>query len=431
MVHADETKSLGNLTLPFDCLPESNVDRCLKQITFSMSSESKPTRSSRLTGTGRSAIAVILIWGEQASEVIADLFQPATGRPFQYGEVRYGTWIGSGASDHQAEGESVVLVPLASDRFEIHCHGGKAAAERIQSDLDRAGIEPSSPRMTDVAGSIGVATDSIEQSMLDEAVKVLTRCQTTTTAAIALDQVRGALVQWRRRAIESLESQCRESADGQGVASAREIAGQIAGQAAGLARAGQVTCRLPNAIEVVLCGPPNVGKSSLINAMVGYDRSITMDLEGTTRDVLDVETAYRGWPLRLRDTAGLHAGSDAIERHGIDHAMAAVHRADTVVLVSQPGRFADRELIPSGVRVIEVLNKSDLDDAAPDGWMRTVATENRGVETLLDRIVSLWTADLPPAGQPVPISPRQQDWIRSVAKAKDDPPALLQRLKDV
>jgi tRNA modification GTPase len=229
----------------------------------------------------------------------------------------------------------------------------------------------------------------------------------------------------------------------------------IARRAAELAGYGHLGVRLNRPFDVVLAGPPNVGKSSLINAMVGFDRSITMDVAGTTRDVLDAETVFDGWPLRLRDTAGLHESQEQIEREGISRALAAIAAADLVVLVAEPGLShatpqleAALEQLNRPLPVIPVLNKSDLppaggedsfasgpalqqrtEDEGDEALLETVATSGRGVANLLERIVTRLVGRLPPAGAPVPINQRQWDHVRRIAALGDQPRAMLDELQ--
>ena len=92
-------------------------------------------------------------------------------------------------------------------------------------------------------------------------------------------------------------------------------------------------CISPSLWRVVIAGPPNVGKSSLINAMAGYERAIVSPLPGTTRDVVTLTTAIDGWPVQLADTAGLRASDDELESAGVKLAGAALAAADLVILV--------------------------------------------------------------------------------------------------
>ncbi|MCC9600650.1 50S ribosome-binding GTPase [Stieleria sp. JC731] len=376
----------------------------------------------KLTGVGRSAIAVVAIEGPHAADYLQQCFRTQHPRPLSVGDVRYGTW----STQDQIASESVVVVPIAADQFEIHSHGGTAAAKRIVEDLCQLGaseINPQSARHIDSAQDSCQHSDQLENDFIAEAEQALVACVTTKTAAIVLDQVRGAMGRWRNKSLRLIE----DSPDRQGLQTVIDEAEQIAA-------AGKIGVRLSRPFDVVLCGPPNVGKSSLINAMVGYDRSITMDVAGTTRDVLDAETVFNGWPIRLRDTAGLHQAGNEIERQGIGRALEAVKQADLLVIVNQPneehsGSFFQQALddLQSPPPQINVLNKADLEaDRAPIGEqkpakdediVRTVATNGGGIETLINRILDCLVASIPPQGSPVPISERQLQWVQGLAKA--------------
>lgn len=378
------------------------------------------TRCSLLTGAGRSAIAVLEVNGPRAAACLKACIRFASDNPLVPGQVRYGRWIGAplastvvtdGNLPDVSTAESIVVIPQSDQRFEVHCHGGPAAVARLIEDLHSFGVVRSPPDVTS-----GVPNGAIDQEdpLVREAIDVLSRCTTTGSTAIVLDQVRGAMKQWRDQARRRLAA----DAD-QGRA--------IATEAERIARAGEVGVRLNRPFDVVLAGPPNVGKSSLINAMVGYDRSIVMDLPGTTRDILDAETVFDGWAIRLRDTAGVHPRGEKIEREGIDRAIQAVAEADLVVRVTQPagvGPTAFDSMLDSigdARPVIRVLNKSDLggNRSAADRDFQTVATSGQGVDELLRHIVALLTETVPPPGSPVPLTERQMNWLREVAAAAD------------
>ena len=93
--------------------------------------------------------------------------------------------------------------------------------------------------------------------------------------------------------------------------------------------------------RVVLAGAPNVGKSSLMNAIAGYQRAIVSPTPGTTRDVVTVTTAIDGWPVQLADTAGLRETQDELESAGVALADAAIGEADLVIVVSDASADSD------------------------------------------------------------------------------------------
>ena len=115
--------------------------------------------------------------------------------------------------------------------------------------------------------------------------------------------------------------------------------------------------------RVVLAGRPNVGKSSLINAILGYTRSVVFDQPGTTRDVVSAPTAIDGWPIELSDTAGLRESADPIESAGVERARATLGAADLAIVlvdISQPASQSDRAIIAEHPRALVVAHKCDL-----------------------------------------------------------------------
>jgi tRNA modification GTPase len=326
----------------------------------------------------------------------------------------------------------VVVVPTGGQRFEIHCHGGSAAIRRVIRDLSLVGVQEVSPRPT---GGLPARDEStggnrLGDRLISEACEALTQCTTVRTAAIVLDQVRGALRQWRDDSIDALRRQA-------------DQAHRIATEAEQLAAAGRVGVRLARPFDVVLAGLPNVGKSSLINALVGYDRSIVMEIAGTTRDVLNAETVLDGWPIRMRDTAGLHASVESIEQQGIERAMTAIDSADLVLLVTQPGGEGRQSRLHRAINrlgptipVIRVLNKSDLididiregEEVRDRDLIKTIATTGEGIPLLLRAISNALGRGMPAPGAPVPINARQRRWVDGIAALADDPQAMLDAL---
>ncbi len=385
----------------------------------------QPITTALLTGVGRSAIAVIGVAGQNVAETILNCFEPATKTPFVAGAIRYGTWCGrtsrtsipddskkrkspietpSGAVIETAvvdAGESVVVVQVRDDLFEIHCHGGTAATTRVLEDLQSIGAN--------VVAATSKQWEPAEPTLIREAKTVLSQCLTAKTAAIAMDQVRGAIHDW---CLQSL------SAD----ISIKDIR-QQAQKSLSFA---DFTARLGDRFHVVLAGHPNVGKSSLVNAMVGYDRSITMDVAGTTRDVLHADTVINGIPIRLSDTAGMRSGAGEIEQQGIDRAQQATATADLVVWVTQPQTQQQTQPTeneqagpPEQVKPgLFVLNKADLLSQPTDVTLQTVATTGQGVDALMQAIADSLVEQFPPPGQAVPVNARQRDCLESVVNAE-------------
>ncbi len=354
-----------------------------------------PSVCTILTSSGRSAVAVIGIYGDHSSSAIDRCFAAATSRPLALNEIRYGDWHGPLANSCR---ESVVLLMRSERHFEIHCHGGIAAVDRIVADLASVGLTP-------------VEHDHWEQwqktpTVIREATDVLNRCTTTRTAAIALTQVRGALQNWITQWTQFFSS--RES-----VVPLDPFRHELDT----MLSYAPVSTRLSEPFRVVLYGRPNVGKSSLVNAIVGYCRSITTPIAGTTRDVLHAETVIDGLPIQLSDTAGIHETSNEIEREGILRAMQEFKGADLVLAVYAPDApdAPDALGTPSSAEVLQIYNKSDLSDLpVPSSFLPTVATTGAGIADLLEAISGKLTANFPPPDVPLAMNKRQESILREL-----------------
>jgi tRNA modification GTPase len=393
-----------------------------------------PTFACLVTGAQRAAIATISLHGPEALAIIDRNFVPTHHRKIVLDEVRYGMW--KGASDERGRErmapESVVLVgfdaastdasahrffgPLEGDAWEIHCHGGAAAAQRILDDMAASGA-------TVVPAEQWQRECGLDR-MGQEATQALSRTTTIRTAAIALDQVRGAMLEFVHGCLAKLQLAT--------VASVNDVHREIAG----VMRYANVGMHLGEPWRVVLAGAPNVGKSSLINALVGYRRSITLDQPGTTRDVLEAHAVIDGWPLLLHDTAGLRKDpAEEIEREGIRRTHASLEDADLVLWVNDArDRFTNSVSASADakpVAFIPVVNKIDLNPEAnhslPPDAVTTSALTGEGIETLRQRIIATLVPDVPPAGTPLPTSNRQRDCLR-LAQATKDPQGVREAL---
>ncbi|HMA12027.1 MAG TPA: tRNA uridine-5-carboxymethylaminomethyl(34) synthesis GTPase MnmE, partial [Steroidobacteraceae bacterium] len=154
--------------------------------------------------------------------------------------------------------------------------------------------------------------------------------------------------------------------------------------------------QLTRGLTVVIAGRPNAGKSTLLNALAGYDAAIVTPVAGTTRDPLRVQLEIHGVPVELIDTAGLRDGTrDAIEAEGMRRAREAIARADHLLYVvdaaEDPGAHSfdeERDALPAGVPVTLVMNKSDLAGATAQGLSLSAAT-GEGMEALRERLARM------------------------------------------
>jgi tRNA modification GTPase len=354
-----------------------------------MSVPLQPTVAAILTPPGRGAIATIAVKGSQSASIVERFFEPATRRTLSErppGDIVYGRW--------SSTNEEVVVCRTAADRVEIHCHGGVAASQAIIDSLKSAGC-------TALTWQEFVARD--EPNRIRSAARIaLAECRTQRTAAILLDQYQGAL--------ESAIGEIKSLLANQQSNDATEMVETL------LSRS-HLGLHLASPWQVVIAGPPNVGKSSLINALLGYQRAIVFDQPGTTRDVVTALTAFDGWPVELCDTAGLRDSRDALELAGVAKAQEQLRQADVIVLVfdrSQPWTSAEHSLADQWPMALVVHNKVDLVPGAhrhesgpsPPGIQLSALT-GHNIPEFIHAISDCLVPQLPAHGDAVPFTAEQ------------------------
>ncbi|HVJ69487.1 MAG TPA: GTPase [Caulifigura sp.] len=165
---------------------------------------------------------------------------------------------------------------------------------------------------------------------------------------------------------------------------------------------------------VAIVGKPNAGKSSLMNALAGFQRSIVNPTPGTTRDAVTLDVAFDGWPVRLVDTAGLREGADELESIGINRARQTIDEADLVlqlfdVTETRPGVIPDAVLVANKLDLV-----ADPADATAGLWEGVSAKTGAGVERLIERIVGRLIPELPPKGLAIPVSQTHSAYLRTL-----------------
>lgn len=342
-----------------------------------------PLRVVLLTPPGRGAVATVRIEGAGACERVDRQFQAASHRPvaelagdrLAFGRFR----LGEGVYD-----EVIVRRP-EENVVEIHCHGGPAVVERLMAAL----VAEDGERISAEDWIRSVHSSPVVAA----AHAALGRATTLRAAAVLLDQFHGAL----DRALQKILDHLRR---GEVHAADDRVERLLA-----IAPCG---CHLTKPWLVVLAGRPNVGKSSLINALVGYRRAIVHESPGTTRDLVTAKTAIDGWPVELCDTAGLRMGPDAVEQQGIELALRQLESASLVLLVfdvAEPWCEEDAELCRRFPNALLVFNKTDLPQASarsrPAG-VSVSAIHGEGIDDLVAAIAHRLVPNPPASGQPVP-----------------------------
>jgi tRNA modification GTPase len=142
--------------------------------------------------------------------------------------------------------------------------------------------------------------------------------------------------------------------------------------------------KLREGLFFAITGAPNVGKSTLINALADRDVAIVAATPGTTRDVLETRVVFGGVPVTLVDTAGLRETTDSIEAEGVRRALARAGDADLAMVVIEAGSEA-----PADAGGLLIANKADLGGAGPEGALRISAQTGLGMDTLRDRLAAI------------------------------------------
>ena len=296
-----------------------------------------------LTAAGPGAVAVIQLTSEDGHaadwlrgkimSVSAADQQATAGQEMSVGRIHYGRW----------NDEDLVIVRTSESRFEIQCHGGSIAIDRIRKDLQDAGA-------TEEFNGDEHRPSMIQEQIEREIELRLPAARSRKLAGLILAQATNSLC----ADLTELRS---TNAGSDSVVVKRER----------LERWRNVAGHLSRPWRVVLAGAPNVGKSSLMNAIAGMERSIVFDQPGTTRDIVEVDTVIDGWPFRFVDTAGIRMEGDAGENEslGIQQSNHAAEQCDVLCLViddrSESLASIERLLLRNlPMHTIVVRNKCDL-----------------------------------------------------------------------
>ena len=342
-----------------------------------------------LTPPGRGALASIGVWGPDAVALVQSCIQSTGGASRTIQEPDRFRLSRLRAAD--INDEVVVVSHGGTDpAVEVICHGGPALMDGIRRHLSDLGAVESAwedwikARETDLIAA--------------EAAIALTQAATVQTANHLLDQLHGGL----RRCVLRLRADCLRAAESH--SSGREVVEQLEGLLAGR----RIGMHLTEPWQILVAGPVNAGKSSLINALVGYERSITAPTPGTTRDLVSVQMAIDGWPVELVDTAGWRSNAVGLEARGIAKMLNAAAAADLILWIvdgTQPEIAVPLEM--AAFRPVIVRNKSDLLEHTLTWPQDVSARTGAGLRQLQARIVGDLLGMMPDAGSPLLFTERQ------------------------
>ena len=335
------------------------------------------TISAVITALGEGAVGIVRVSGPVALAVGARLFRAASGRSL--GSYEPNTLVYGYVADFDGSAVDEVLAVYmraprsytAEDVVELQCHGGVQSLQKILSLTYLAGARPAEPGEFTKRAFLNGRIDLTQA----EAVMDIIRSRSEASLKLAVRQQQGQLAQELRRLRRSLldeivhleavidypEEDIEDVTYGQVRANIGAAACAVKKLLAG-AHTGRI---LREGLRTAIVGRPNVGKSSLLNALLKEERAIVSEYAGTTRDVIEEQLLLDGVPLVLADTAGIRSTEDYVERLGVERSRRLLEEAELVICVldgSQPLTAEDREVLAQagGRECVVIINKSDL-----------------------------------------------------------------------
>jgi tRNA modification GTPase len=304
------------------------------------------------------------------------------------------------------------------DSVEFQCHGGRAVVDALLAALGGiAGARPAQPGEFTRRAFENGRIDLTEVEGLADLIEAETESQRKAALALAEGGLSKQIALWQERLL-ILSAQAERAIDYDEEDAAVDPA-LVAGAGALAAELSEWLERpriepLRDGVRVVVGGPPNAGKSSLINAIAGQERAIVTDVPGTTRDHIEVPLALDGLPVLLTDTAGLRDTEDRVEAIGVERAHSLVAGADVLLWLGDP------HAAPDHARRILIHPKADLGGEVPDGSLAVSSVTGEGLKRLLEQVADEARSILP-ADDAIALNRRQALHLAEAAEALDGP----------
>lgn len=330
------------------------------------------------TSIGEGGISIIRVSGDKSIDIVDSIFIGKNKRKLhdlKSYTMRYGHIVDKNGSKLDEVIISYMKGPksfTAEDTIEINCHGGVVGTNRILQEIIRAGARMAEPGEFTKRAFLNGRID-LSQA---EAVIDIIRAKTELSMKSALMQSEGTIskeikiirnkllnvIAHIEATVDYPEEDMEEVTAGKVSEDVTEIIGEIE-LLLSTAEEGKI---LREGLSTVIVGKPNVGKSSLLNALVKEKRAIVTDVPGTTRDVIEEYISIEGIPVKIVDTAGIRETEDIVEKIGVEKSKEKIDEADLVILMldlSNKLTEEDKEIIEyiKDKKYIVLLNKSDLD----------------------------------------------------------------------
>ena len=367
-----------------------------------------------MTGKGTGAISTIQVFGDSAEAVIKKVLKPAGTKPlkFKTGEIHLGT-----ICDRDEVIDQVTISCESTDTLAINCHGNPLIVEMIMQLL----------------GQHGASLVTAEQLL----TKILSSQEQNSTITIEakLAQVKARTLQGTKIIANQIDTGLTKKASGWFENINENSLDTIRAEAIEILQKSQTAKLIIYGCTAVLTGPPNSGKSTLLNCLAGRQKAIVTDIKGTTRDWISARSQIGPLSVKLIDTAGLdekfHGTENNIDESAQKKTTEILEQADIILLVldnSQPAEELDIRLSDkiAGKQIITVMNKSDLPakfdtSRLPANLSNTVqisAKEATGIESLNEKIINTVGAADFDLREPVCFTCRQEKILKELTNAK-------------
>ena len=313
------------------------------------------------------------------------------------------------------------------DLVELHCHGGRAVVSAVLAALGMLkGCREAQPGEFTRRALENGRIDLTEAEGLADLLEAETESQRRAALLMAEGALSKQVAQWQERLLAlsaraeaAIDYVDEDSVDGD--PAINRDCGALSNELLDWLDRPRAE-RLKEGLRVVIAGPPNAGKSSLLNAVTGSERAIVTEIPGTTRDHIEVPVALEGVPMRLTDTAGLRDSGELVEQIGVGRARALIEVADILIWLGEPDEA------PSHPQLIRVHSRCDLPDRGPvpDGSIPVSSVTGAGLPQLSRAVVARARTMLPSESD-VALNKRQAQCLFEAQSAL----ALAERAADI
>lgn len=405
------------------------------------------TISAVATALGDGGIGIIRISGNKAIEIANNIFRGVNGKKVEdikSHQVAYGHIV----DDSEILDEVIIIIMKAPNTYtkedvvEIHCHGGSLTVKNILDLTLRQGARLAEPGEFTKRAFLNGRLDLTQA----QAVMDIIRSKTDASLKMALGHLSGqfaekisgyrhellGMIAHLEASIDFPEEEIEEFA----IADVKLKVNNLIGEITDLLATADTGKILREGLETAIIGKPNVGKSSLLNALLKEQRAIVTDIPGTTRDIIEEFINIEGIPLKIVDTAGIRETDDFVEQIGVEKARNYIANADLILVlldISQALTAEDEEILNNikEKKAIILVNKSDLSEIlnidyvkslVPDKKIIKISTiDEAGLSELKKEIISMVYHGKMPQSEGVFVNNvRQADLLRTVLKNLDE-----------